>query len=76
MTWNYRVFKETYNKGNDDEEFIFSIRETYYDENGKVNGYTNPIAPFAESLDGLKWVLEKMQIALNKDVIDLDADIV
>lgn len=76
MTWNYRLYKQTYAKGTEIEEVSFTIRETYYDENGKINGYTEPVSPQSESVEGMKWVLEKMQLALNKDVIDLDADLV
>ncbi len=73
MTWNYRLCKETYSKGTQDEEVGFEIREAYYNKSGGVWAVTETAArPFGESPDELKNVLERMNTALEKDIIDLD----
>lgn len=61
-TWNYRVMR------NGD---LFAIHEVYYDENGKVEGYTqNPVCPSGESLEELKGDIEYYLEALNKPVLE------
>lgn len=67
MTWNYRVMKTS-------EEF--AIREVYYREDGSIEGWTvGPTAPSAETLDGLKWLIDRYREALKKPVIeDTDDD--
>lgn len=73
MSWNYRLCKETYNKGTEHEEIAFTIREVYYKEDGSISSYTeNTASLLAESPEDMKWALEKMQEALNKEVVDLD----
>ena len=68
MTWNYRVMKSyPANK----EDAWYSIREVYYDNNGKVDGYTeDAIAPDGGSIDELREVLHRMILALDKTVLD------
>lgn len=73
MSWNYRLCKETYSAGTQDEELGFTIREVYYNDDGTISSYSeNPISPYAHSPEEMKWVLEKMQESLNKEVVDLD----
>ena len=74
MTWNYRICKEVICPDTDYEETLFSLREVYYDSEGNITGYTaNPVGLVSESLDGFKDTLSKIQIAINKEVIDLDS---
>jgi hypothetical protein len=73
MSWNYRLCKTAYRAGTPDEEIELTIREVYYREDGSICSYSeNAIAPRAETPSEMKWVLEKMQEALNKDLVDLD----
>jgi hypothetical protein len=73
MTWNYRVCKETYPEGLLNEEDYYSIREVYYDDDGKITGVTeNAVGVSGYTIDEIKFSLEKMQLALNKDVVDID----
>lgn len=70
--WNYRVCKETYKPGTPDEEVSFTIREVYY-EGEKITGVTmNGVSALGESVEELTEVLQKMSLALNKDVVDVD----
>jgi len=72
MTWNYRVCKETYSKGTQDEEEYLTIREVYYDGD-KITGVTeDAVGVGGYTIDEIKFSLEKMQLALNKDIVDVD----
>ena len=71
MSWNYRVFKRIHNhKYLAEPETLYEIRETYYDENGQVNGWAEMPDAIADSLDGLKWTLNRMMESLDKNIID------
>lgn len=73
MSWNYRVCKETYSKGTQDEEVGFTIREVYYNKNGEIYAMSeNSANIYGESLLELGEVMKKMIVSLNKEVIDLD----
>ena len=70
MSWNHRVLASEEFHLNGEAEIIFSIHEVYYDDKGVPNGYTaNPIRISGESMEGLKWTLEKMQECLEKPVL-------
>jgi hypothetical protein len=72
MSWNYRVCKSTYTTENV-SEVSFDIREVYYNKAGDITALTeNAIGVVGEDIDAIKFVLEKMQLALSKDVVDLD----
>lgn len=69
--WNYRVFKRIYNhKYLHKPETLYEIRETFYDDNGKVSGWAETPDVIADSLDGLKWTLNKMMEGCDKPIID------
>lgn len=68
MSWNYRVIRHVKNN----EEF-YHVHEVYYDDNGTPTMVsTEPIAPYAESVEDLKWVLERMLEALDKPILDYE----
>lgn len=63
--WNHRLIA-TEHKG----ETYYQIHEVYYDKDGVPNGYTsNPISVSGESIEDIRWVLDKMKECLNKPVI-------
>ena len=65
MSWNYRVIKTK-----DGEDDFYQIHEVYYSENGKINGYTSKGATVGgNSIKEIKWVLEQMLEAINKEII-------
>lgn len=69
--WNYRVFKRIHKHPYlHDPEILYEIREAFYDENGKVNGWAEMPDVIADSLDGLRWTLNKMVESLDKTIID------
>lgn len=80
--WNNRVFKKfvkypesmsDVGEGGLGGEWTFSIRETYYNDNGDITMYSDEPRPaFGETLDGLKWSLERMLEACDKEVLDVD----
>jgi hypothetical protein len=73
MSWNYRVCKETVKYNEDEETTLYSIKEVYYNLKGEIEGQTeNPVKMEFESLEDLKWALDKFRDALGKDVVDLD----
>ena len=63
-TWCYRICRQNANPSYG--EYEYSIREHY----GEF-GYTDsPIPPTGESLEDLKWALEKMLEAVNDAIND------
>ena len=67
--WNYRVIK-TQPKGRPLYEATCSIHEVYYDDDGKIYGWTaDPTDVYGESLHELKEGLEWMLEALEKPVL-------
>lgn len=73
MSWNYRVFKRIHNhKYLPEPETLYEIREVFYDNSGKVNGWSEMPDVIADSLDGLKWTLNKMMEGCDKLIIDYD----
>jgi len=74
MTWNYRLCKETYNKATPDEELSYTIREVYYNKAGNIWGVTETAASvFGETAKDAQKCAELMQLAFQKEIIDLDA---
>lgn len=68
--WNYRVGRKAeYWYG---EEFTYAIIEVYYEDNGKVKGYTGFVGPQGDSLEALKDDLERMKEAFDKPVFEMD----
>lgn len=67
MSWNYRVIKEP-----EEDHFIYSIVEAYYDEAGLLNGYTDPLVGWELSLEDLRHTLERMLEACGRDIIEID----
>jgi hypothetical protein len=72
MSWNYRVCKSTYTAEANSEVF-FEIREVYYNKAGDITAVTeNAVGVVGEDTSEINRVLEKMQLALSKDIVDLD----
>jgi len=65
--WSYHVMRRV-----EEDEVIHSVHEAYYDENGKVNGWTQePISVSStEGIEGLRWQLAEMEKATSKPVLD------
>ena len=61
MTWNHRVIRRLHDTPDGTEE-EYAIHEVFYNMNdgGKNSVTEDPIAPRADDLDGLRWVLERM----------------
>jgi hypothetical protein len=65
--WNHRVCKNT-----EQGEIFYNIHEVYYDDDGKVEGWTqNAVAPLGNDLDELRNELKWMLEALDKPILDL-----
>lgn len=62
MTWEFR-----YSRKNVEGVELFGLVEVYYDESGKVNGYTDWIDPNGwDNIEDLKITLEHMVKAMSK----------
>ena len=71
MSWNYRVTRVPVG-----EEFLYEIREVYYNDHGQPTGWTErPVAPLAETMGDLAADLRQMLEALDKPVLWLSADL-
>lgn len=67
--WNYRVVRTK-----EGDEYVFDVREFYY-ENGQIAAWSrDPIAPGGESWHELADDLVKMQRAVSEPIIDLTGD--
>lgn len=66
MAWNYRVLKRTLPSGEEE----FGIVEAYYNEDQFIEMYTDFVDVNAETLENVEWMLNKMEEALKKEVID------
>lgn len=67
MTWNHRVFRSVDEHG----EVAFTIREVFYDDDGKVEGWTkDPIAAYGETLEGLRTELIRMLAATANPILE------
>ena len=70
--WNFRICKNT-NRGPDYEEVSYQIREAYYNEDGGIWAVTEDAkGVYGEDIEDVKDCLAKMQLSLNKEIIDLD----
>lgn len=75
--WNYRAFRTQYRMKLSHEkvphiEKYFTIRETYYDDGGKVtmiSGSDQGISPSGNSYDELRNDFHHMTIAMTKPVL-------
>ena len=76
MHWNYRICKQTYDKETKHAEVLFSLREAYYNDSGELNAVTeNSVGLHGETLEDLQDGFEKMKLAFNKPVIDVDTQV-
>lgn len=65
--WNHRVIKHVTDKG----ETWFGIHEVHYDGNMEPTGCTeNPINLTSEDLNGLRWQVSKIKLALSEPILD------
>lgn len=66
MSWNHRVVKRTHPNG----DVSFGIHEVYYDDDGKVTGYTKePIGIVEDTEEDLYTTLNRLIDAAGKDVL-------
>ncbi len=63
--WNYRIVKKTV-----DGEDLYGIHEYYYDADGRYGWTEDAVEVIADSVEGIKWVLESMMLALDRPVIE------
>jgi hypothetical protein len=65
--WNHRVMRRNFDGGDSE----YGIHEVYYNENDKVEAWTeNPIAPTETTIKELQQTLERMKLALKKPILD------
>jgi len=60
-------------KSKDGEDDYYQIHEVYYNNKGEPSSWTkNGVTVGAESVEGLRWVLEKMLESLDKEILDYE----
>lgn len=75
MTWEYRLVKRVYhNELLNINELIIRIEEVYYDDKDNIVAYGEAPVPYGETVAEVREVLECMQKALDKPVIDLSKE--
>ena len=69
--WNYRVIhRKIVSKNTNYEEDVFAIHEVYYNNVGDIISFSvEPSPVWAETPEGLKWVLTKFEEAYNKPIL-------
>lgn len=73
MSWNHRIIRHIEPRTHMDDSIYYAIHEVYYDEDGKVNGWTEePIRIMEESLEDLKVTLQRLTESFDNPVIDYD----
>ena len=72
--WNHRVIRTPYNIGEKDPYYTYGIHEVYYDEDGPFSWTVEPIKFTGDSVEDIKWSLEKMLECLSKPVLQADGD--
>jgi len=74
MTWNHRVVRRTWRKGEVDEEKEYAIHEAYYgrDDDGGISITADHKAPYGETVEELRETLQRMLRALDRPVLDYD----
>lgn len=74
MTWNYRVVRSPDPVASGaDATYTYGIHEVFYDADGKPDGiseYAQDV--IGDTVDDVKWLLNKMVDALGKPVLDYD----
>jgi hypothetical protein len=66
MGWNHRIIKTK-----DGEDDWYQIHEVHYDENEEIIAHTERGSIVGgNSLEDIKWTLEKMIESLSKEVIN------
>ncbi len=79
MTWNYRVTRRkvrtTVDVGETVEEYLFELREVYYNEDGSVQSWTEePVHAVGDTWMELADTLAIMGRAIGIPVLDLDRE--
>ena len=70
MTWDYRVMRRV-TKVNGKRDVSFGIYEIFFDEKGKLEGWTeDSVEPHGDTLKDLKTDLKWMTQAFNKPILD------
>lgn len=76
MYWNNRVVRfvdvikgETEEFSEEFSEEFYEIKEVYYDENNKPNGYVDPCLG-SETVESLREVVARLHEAFDKPVLD------
>jgi hypothetical protein len=68
--WNYRLMKRKING-----KLLYAMHEVYYDEHGKVNGWTEtPITPYHELKRDVITELRKMMVGAKQPILNYDKD--
>ena len=66
-TWNHRVIKTTSEYG-----YYYAIHEVHYTNDIPHSLTVDPISVGGEDVESIKWTLEKMLIATEKEVIPME----
>lgn len=76
MSWNTRIIRHHViyeEEGNTVYDYYFTINEVYYDENGKIVGWSvEPIDVYFEDKKWLKTVIKQIKDAEKRTVLDME----
>lgn len=66
MTWNYRVMRNQ-----EETEISYAIYEVFYAEDGVTvkSWMQHPVSIWAETSEGINWMLDKMKEAYEKPIL-------
>lgn len=70
-TWNYRICRWL-DKAYEEPVYVYDVREVYYDTNGDVRGWTNPITFVGDTPGEVIDALIRASRGFSYGVLDLD----
>ena len=71
--WNHRITRETITNPDGSTEYLYGIREVYYDDDGNVTSWTSEfIAAVGDSIEDVTVTLSRMSSCIDRGVLDID----
>lgn len=71
-TWNHRIVQK---RDPHYDDVYYEVHEAHYNDDGQLCAITeNPITPYGDDIEGLKWTLEHMLKACDHPIL-IDGEI-
>lgn len=64
--WNHRVIRTKESTG----DYAYGVAEVYYTKGGRINGWTDSVAPYGNDMKDLRLEIRHFAAALKKPVLE------